>query len=151
MWPFKKKTFPPRSELTLTDSWDVCHGTDSGKPLILRINRGVGSAVRHPEFRHQVGVATLLREPDTNGFPSPAEQQELEQLEDRLIQLLAGERETIHVATLTTGGMREFVFYTANPQAVQNKVEHLIEETDGRVIQGIVQYDPHWKVYRRLA
>lgn len=151
MWPFKKKVFPPVSDLALTDSWEVCQGVDSGKPLILRINRGVAPAVRHPQFRHQVGVATPFREPEENGLPSPTEQQELDVLEDQLVDLLASDKETLYVAAITTGGMREFVFYTTSPEAVQKKVERLVEETKDREIQGIIQHDPRWKVYRGLA
>lgn len=151
MWPFRKKQFPPRSELDLTDSWDLCQGMDTDRPIIVRINRGVQPAVRHPDFRHQVGVATPLKEPDSNGFPSPSEQGQLNQLEDQLTDLLGGHPDTIHVATISTAGMREFVFYTATPEETGAKLKALVDGWEDREIQGIVQHDPKWQVYRGFA
>jgi hypothetical protein len=149
MWPFKR--YPPRAELAFTDSWDVREGVHEGKRILVRINKGIAPAVRHPDYRHQVGVATPLQSPDERGFPSPSEQEDLAQLEDRLADLLAGDRETIHVATITTGGMQEFVFYTADPDAAGAKLTALSERSKDREIQCIIQHDPKWRVYRRLA
>ncbi|MCK5944896.1 MAG: DUF695 domain-containing protein [Planctomycetes bacterium] len=72
-------------------------------------------------------------------------------LEDHLLDLLSGGRDTIHVATISTAGMREFVFYTAVPEAVESKIKALSEQSEDREIQGIIQHDPKWRVYRRLA
>jgi len=124
MWPFKRK-FPEKQLLAISESWSLSQRRHGSKPLIVRVNPGVAAAVGHPAYTHQVGVAIPLHEPDANGFPAGDESDQLDAIEDLLVARLTPERESIHVATISTGGMREFAFYSSSPQTTHEKLEHL--------------------------
>ncbi len=94
-----------------------------GKPLIARINASVDGFRGHPELTYQVGVAIPLKLPDENGMPQPEEAEELNQIEDLVFEILEVQSRSVLVAVITTGGMREFVFYAVDPEEV--KVNHM--------------------------
>lgn len=150
MWPFNKR-FPPKSELVLEPRWSLDQGVYAGRPLLVRLNRGIDAAIGHPDYSHQVGVAIPLRAPDENGFPAREEGEQLGRIEDLLSERLEAERQCIHVATLSTGGMRELVFYSSDPASTHALLEQLATEVSTHEVQHIVQPDPRWKVYRQLA
>ena len=150
MWPFKRK-HPPREELALEDSWSVSAGGRQGRPLIVRVNQGVAPAVRHPDYAHQVGVAVPLNDPDGTGLPGMDESEQLAGIEKSLAERLEEGRHCLFVATITTDGMREFVFYTSDPEETRRRVEAVGNDVDTHQLQLMIQTDPKWKVYRQLA
>jgi hypothetical protein len=89
------------------DHWQLLRGTLSGKPMFVRLNRGVVAIVGRPGHGIQVGLAVPLRDPRPDGLPSNADFDVLTEIEDAILPL-AAERADL-VAVVTTGGMREFV------------------------------------------
>jgi len=150
MKPFQRR-YPDKKDLALQDNWSVSQGTYGGKPLIVRVNRGVEQAVGHPEFDHQVGIAVPLHSPDANGFPGPDESGQLDAIEDLLLTSLGAHRQCIFVAAISTGGMREFVFYTSEPEATQKALAELEASGGTHRLQHVIQKDPDWNVYRQLG
>ncbi len=150
MWPFKRK-YPDRRELQVADSWSLSQGSHDGHPLIVRVNRGVAEAVGHPAFAHQVGVAFPLHSPDANGFPGAEETEQLDEIEELVVARLGADRQCLHVATLSTGGMRELVFYSSDPAATDAALGELAGEVRTHELQHIIQPDPKWRVYRQFA
>jgi len=150
MWPFKRK-YPEKQSLELADSWSFSQGRHGSDPMIVRVNRGVAAAIGHPAFTHQVGVAVPLHAPDPNGFPTGEEATQLDAIEDLLVSRLTPGLQCIHAATISTGGMREFVFYSSEPQTTHEVLEDLAREVTTHEVQHIIQPDPKWRVYRRLS
>jgi hypothetical protein len=150
MWPFKR-TYPDKGAIELREAWFISRGTYAGKPTIVRINKGVAPVAGHPSFRHQVGVAVPFRAPDANGFPNREESVELEAIEDRLAAELGTDRLCLYAAAITTGGMREFVFYSSDPAATHDRLERLGREIQSHQLQHIIQPDPKWRVFRKLC
>ena len=150
MWPFNRK-YPDRQALDLTESWSMSQGRHGANPMILRVNRGAAAAVGHPDYTHQVGVAVPLKAPDSNGFPGTDEGLQLDAIEDLLVSRLTPERQCIQVATISTGGMREFVFYSCAPEATHELLERLAGESTSPQLQHIIQPDPKWRIYRRFS
>lgn len=119
--------------------------------MILRINHGVAQAVGHPDFAHQVGVAIPFRDADESGFPGPLESNELAQIEDDLASALEANRLCLYAASITTGGMREFVFYTSDPDQTRALIETYTKTITGHELQLIIRPDPKWDVYKSFA
>lgn len=150
MWPFKRK-HPPIEQLELEESWSVSVGGVQGKPVIARVNRGVGQAVRHPELAHQVGVAVPLNDPDGTGLPGMDESEQLAAIESKVVDRLQADGQSLHVAVITTGGMREFVFYTTDPEGTRRRFDEAAKEVETHELQLMIQEDPKWRVYRKLV
>lgn len=150
MWPFRRE-YPDKEALDLTEAWSMARGRHGSDPMIVRVNRGVSAAIRHPAYTHQVGVAVPLNAPDEHGFPSPDESAQLDAIENLLVSRLTPDRQCLFVAVISTGGMREFVFYSSAAAATHERLQELASEVTDHEVQHRVQPDPKWRVYRRLS
>ena len=101
-------------------------------------------------YEHQVGIAVPLVDPEPSGLPSTIENAELSAIEDNLCGLLQTANESIFVAAITTSGMREFVFYTRDPEQVKQKFEQARSTFRTIEIQLMIQPDSEWNIYARL-
>jgi hypothetical protein len=146
----KKEPLSPEN-LPIDDNWHVTTGQRDGKPMFVRSHVGYREFKGVTGFEHQVGIAIPLRDPDANGLPKPAENEELNSIEDTICPLLEAGNESLFVAAVTTGGMREFIFYAKSPDQVKAKFQQLRDEIPDRKIQLKIQPDKDWVVYFLLA
>src|SRR5438552_8619376 len=122
--------YPSRSDLTLCDEWQVSQGTYNKRPLLLRLRSGASEIAGHPEFRHQVGIAVAFKKPDRKGLPHRDDEEALYRFEDELA-VLEEANESLLVGVITTGGMREFVLYTSDPEKVKSQFSILTDAAPG--------------------
>jgi hypothetical protein len=147
MWPFRKKV--PKS-LPIHGPWAVGVGETDGSVTIMRLNSGYAKFGNIHGYEHQVGIAIPLRAPEESGLPSPEEDAELAEIEGSLCLALEQDAESLLVAIITTGGMREFVFYTRAPQYVRQRFERFRDGIGSHEIQLMIQPDKDWDVYAQL-
>jgi hypothetical protein len=107
--------------------------------------------IGHPSYNHQVGIAVPLNDPDQNGFPSPEESEQLNDIENQVSRMLEPGNASLLVGVISTSGMREFILYTANPNEVQRKFEELKKETLTHTLQLMIQLDKRWNVYKSFV
>jgi hypothetical protein len=149
MWPFKKKSQKPE-RLPIDGPWSVGQGERNGKILIVRANTGYQKFGSISGYEHQVGIAVPLRAAEPTGLPSPEEDAQLGEIEDRLCAEFEQEAKSLLVAIITTSGMREFVFYTRVPEDVKHRFEQLRGAINNHEIQLMIQADKDWSVYARF-
>jgi len=145
--PPKLDELPPASE----HQWAVAQGEHEGCALIVRYNESVKRYAAHPELGFQVGVAVPLNSPNPGTLPTPEESEQLQSLEDRLVEMVMQDRVAILAAILTTGTVKEFVLYTGDPETVRVRLEELQRSVVTHELQFMIQPDPEWSVYHRLA
>lgn len=150
MWPFKRKSSAP-DHLPIDGPWAVAEGEHNGKTMIVRINTGYRNRKSVPGYEHQVGISVPLKKPEIGGLPGPAEGAVLGEIEDTICNSLEKQAESLLVAVITTGGMREFVFYTRQPDNVQDRVTKLRERITSHEIQVIIQSDKDWEIFAQLS
>ena len=144
---FKKKTpvYP-------TDGrWSVAQSERNGKPMFVRRNESAGSLAGHVDYKFRVGIAIPLKNPNSDGLPSNSEMEQLNVIEDELCEGLEREQASLQVLSITSHGMREFVFYTRSPSLASAAIEGLREKTQTHEIQSYVAEDPQWQVYAQFA
>lgn len=150
MWPFKKKSSIP-DHLPVDGPWSIAEGERSGGAIIIRRNVGYSDYGSVPGYEHQVGIAVPLRSPEATGLPGAAEGEVLFEIEDLICGSLEEQEESLFVAIITTGGMREFVFYTREPQRVEQRVAELRQRITSHELQLMIQPDKPWQVYAQLG
>lgn len=150
MWPFKKETSNP-DRLPVDGPWTVATGTNNGQEMFVRRNTGYSQFKRVPGYDHQVGIAVPLRNPEPNGLPGTAELAQLSEIEDTICSSLEDQAESLMVAVITTSGMQEYVFYTRDPQSVQQRFKDLRERITSHELQLLIQMDNPWRVYDQLG
>jgi hypothetical protein len=119
--------------------------------MIVRSNAGYRDFGSVPGYEHQVGIAVPLRTPEPTGLPSPAEDAELGHIEDLICSSLQDQAESLLVAVITTGGMREFAFYTRDPERLKQRFEQLRNSITSHELQLMIQLDKAWGVYAQLG
>src|SRR5688572_20954241 len=148
MWPFKRRQpDDARPEAAWDGRWVVARGEHQGRPMIVRKNVEAAGLAGNAEFSVRLGIAVPFRSPDANGMPSEPEFDVLAEIEDTLIAQLHVDRKAIAVLTITTAGMREFVFYTRDPNWAQAVVEDVRKTITTHELQGYVAPDEQWEVY----
>lgn len=105
----------------------------------------------HPEYRFRMGIAVPLNNPNQEGLPSNDEMEQLNIIEDSLTNHLEADQVSLEVLAITTGGMREFIFYTRNPKTAITLLETLQKEISSHELQHYVEDDPNWDLYKEFA
>jgi hypothetical protein len=151
-WPFRKKvqTFPHPGSLEVAESWTLFEGAWDGQPAIVRTNAGLRAFAGHPAYACEVEVAIPIRSPSPLGLPDGQEEGELEIVGGALVDLLTFGEESLFAVVLTTGGRREYVFYTSDPDAVRDKLEAFRARVKSHALQVVLREDPTWTVFRRF-
>jgi hypothetical protein len=150
MWSFAPKKPLSPEKLPVADKWQVAKGERSGKPIFLRTHTGYRDFRGVAGFEHQVGIAVPLNDADNHGLPKAEETEELNVIENDICTLLEPQNESLFVATLTCGGIREFVLYTQNPDEVKRKFRLLQDQVSTHRVHLKIQPDKDWQVYAQL-
>jgi hypothetical protein len=138
------------AEINWDGPWAVAQGQYEGSPLFVRIHQGVSPLVGDPRFSQQVGIAVPLLNPDAHGLPTNEEAAQLAEIEDAISAALEPNHISVQVLSITTKGMREFVFYTTDADAVRTAFAQLQASIVSHELQLVIQRDPDWSVYRQF-
>ena len=142
---------PPLPDSVPPGPWAVVQGSNQGKVVLARVHKGLGTLVGSAAYPFRVGVATRVRATAANGIPTPEENTTLQEVEDRLRLALEAEREAILVVALTTGGVKEWVLYTSDPDATKRRMGAFGPTVNTHQLQMVIREDRNWDVYRQLA
>lgn len=152
MWPFSTKEPLNPEKLPVPEAWTQRSGhNDIGKPMLIRAHTGYSKFKGVAGYAHHVSVAVPMVDTTRDGFPNPGEVEELKRIENDICQILESKRESLFVASTTIPGIREYIFYTCNPDSVQRKFDN---DVAARVFTHRVhlkmQPDKDWGIYRKL-
>ncbi len=134
----------------MPDEWKVLRGEYAGKAIFIRA-RQVSNMVGSERFPFQIGVVIPLKNPTEAGLPQGSELQELNLIEDELDAILSKDG-LLYVMSITTGGMREFVFYAPEwkPEYFESKVKTIQDKFEEHQLQFMMKCDPKWETYTSL-
>ncbi len=145
MWPFtKKKT---AEEMAWEGPWAVLQGERDGLALFASVNQGAEAMIGDPRFGYRVNVGVPLTRPREDGLPVNDEAQELWAIEDALVPVVQAQRRAIFVATATTSGVKEFIFYTGDEAATRQAVETVAAKIKTHKLQLCIEPDAEWSAF----
>jgi hypothetical protein len=137
--------------LTADGDWAMLEGENDGQPMLVRRNESVEQFAGHHELPFRLGLAVPFLEPDENGFPSPDETGDLDDIEDGLVAYLQDEQVGVLTMVITTAGMREFVSYIRSAEVGEAAVQAAAAAGNDHEIQYYVEEDPEWELYSQFA
>ncbi|MBF0502246.1 MAG: DUF695 domain-containing protein [Candidatus Riflebacteria bacterium] len=137
--------------LPIDGPWSIVQGQHNDKIMIVRLNTGYKEFGGIHGYEYQVGIAVPLHSPEPTGLPSPEEDSQLGEIEDAIGASLEQQAESLFVAIITTSGMREFVFYTRDPEQVKQRFRQLQSVITSHEIQLMIRSDKDWEVYGQIA
>ena len=137
-------SIPPVDE----QRWSVVQGEVGGGPLVVRFNESARKLVGNSGLPIKLGFAVPLNRPHRGGFPDAAENQALGAVEDLVAQRVLASSVGLHAMTLTTGEMKEFVFYIAPGLDITRLHEALRKEVPSHDLQCMAVEEPGWESFR---
>jgi hypothetical protein len=145
------REWPAGTEIDGSGPWRLAQGTHQDRPILVRINQGLREIAGHPEYPDQVRIAVRLRAPTDLGLPDEKESEDLNALEDALCEMLLEANESLLALVLTAGGVREFVFYTADREAARRKATAVGRAAGTARFRLTLHRDPDWQVFKQFA
>ena len=133
------------------DKWNVAQAELSGKPIFIRANIGFRGFKDKAKYPYRIGFAFPLLKPNENGLPTHDEGNQLSAVEDTLLNALTKKRLAFLTLVITTQGMREFVFYSNQSEAVQKQIDILKESIKSHEFQSYIESDKNWEVFIEYA
>jgi hypothetical protein len=131
--------------------WQLAEADYAGSPLLVRLNVSARDWIGHKALPIRLGFAVPLNSPDQAGLPSPTENDELCEIEDVVRQEVESKTKGMHVLVLTTGRMREFVFYVAHGTDVAAIHQAVRARVKSHTVQCKAVEDSAWAVYSQFA
>lgn len=154
MWPFNRKQLDIAALPRLVDdshSWGVAQADIDSSPLIIRYNESARKWVGHPELPIKLGFAIPLNSPNEGGLPDPAENEQLDEIEDTIIRAIDARTRALHAMALTTGVMKEFVFYIPTGTDIKSLHEAIQAAVTTHEVQCMAIKEPKWDSYRQFS
>ena len=145
---FKQRSDDPGKEVP-DGPWSTGQTEYEGRPMVLRLNTGLAGWSDKRGFSTRAAIAVQFRSPDGRGFPSPKETEALDRFEDEFVERFR-EAGAALVAVITTNGMREFVFYASEEQALRTRFREWAATPKSHRVQLNVRPDPSWTAYQSL-
>ena len=132
--------------------WEMFkRGTADGHLAYIRGNVALRDLKEKRKFPYRVGFAVAFRAPNRYGLPDDDEARELMPVEDEIDRMMTGKRLGVPALVITTGGMKEYVYYSNRPDGVRAQIKKLKGRVLGRQIRSYVTSDPGWDVYFRFT
>jgi len=147
-----QKQYPDIDSLEdIEQLWSVGKVSYSWGPLIVRYSVTAQNWLKHPMLPVKLGFAIPLNYPNKGGLPHPEENRELDLAEGIICQEVLSRFNGIYTLALTTGKMKEFVFYIPFENNINSKVSEIHKIVDKEVktheVQCMAKKDPEWTSY----
>ena len=147
----------PQADSAISDpftaaKWEMFkRGTSDGHLAYIRGNTALRALNERERFPYRVGFAVAFQKPNRYGLPGVDEARELMSLENEIDRAMTGKKLGFLSLVISTGGMREYVFYSNQPDAVRRVIKKMGGRLHGRDIRSYVTADPGWEVYFRFT
>jgi len=119
--------------------------------MIVRMTNRYRGLAPLPAYGHHIIFSVHLRDPRPDGFPSSEDGDALASLEEKLCGLLEPGIDRLCVLVVTNNGLRDFIFYTRDAEAMKMKIE-----ASGKILLGFeteiaIEPDGNWEIYRTFC
>ena len=131
--------------------WVLAQASRQGSPLIIRFNSTAGDWLGHPELPIKLGFAVPLNHPNPGGLPHPDENDQIEGIEDAIIEEVAARATGVQVLAVTTGEMKEFIFYIAPGADIAAMHQTVQQRVSSHEVQCMAIHEPDWETYQRFT
>jgi len=135
-----------------TEKWEMfTREASDGHPVYVRGNIALRALNEKQRFPYRVGFVVAFQNPNRYGLPTDDEARELTPLENEIDRAMTGKKLGVPALIITTGGMREYVYYSNQPDAVRSQIKKMGPRMHGREVRSYVTADPGWDVYVRFT
>ena len=130
--------------------WALAEGEYEGHPLLIRF-RQFPKDSRRASYPDRLNLFWQLLESDENGWPTESEFERLQTFEDRLVEAVEPDNQSILTVVLTCNGKKEFVFQTSDATAFMDRLTKMPQEEERYPITIHRNLDREWNYFNQLT
>src|SRR5688572_11280011 len=127
-------------------TWAGAEGEHEGHPLLIRYREFPHDFPRG-SYPERVNVFWKMVETDQNGWPTEFEFVRLRAFEDRLVEAVELDRQSILSVVLTCNGEKEFIFHTGDEAVFLRRLANMPQEQERYPITILRNTDPEWNYF----
>ena len=135
----------------LEQRWIVGEVLFNGAPLIVRYSETAQEWVGHPALSVKLGFAIPLNAQQYGGLPDPIENAQLDIIETIIVDEVLEHVEGLQVLVLTTGMMKEFVFYVTSETDIATIHSEIKKKILTHEVQCIAVVEPDWDSFKEFT
>ena len=132
------------TETEICDSWSLAKGEFQDGPLVIRFRDCRSGCCNKPMYPKLIQVVWEF-EHNGSGMPLLHISHEMEVFENRLVSALEGSGKGVLVAVVTTGGSREWVYYSENALTFSDAITNMPQEVEPYPVKLEASDDPRWE------
>ncbi|MGE0232964.1 MAG: DUF695 domain-containing protein [Flavobacteriaceae bacterium] len=134
----------------MSDHWSFYLKQVEAKPASILLDLGIAQSVPLAGYTHLGEIRLEMLSPRPDGLSSNEEFQALADLEDAVMPMILSATSAIHVGRMTTGGNRNFYFYTGDPDAFGHAAAAAMGAHPNYRYEIATTLDMGWLAYTRL-
>lgn len=131
----------------MSDDWDFYALLVDSEPASIYFDLGLAQDAPIGGQPHLAHVRVQMRRPRPDGLSSNEEFEDLAGVEDSLTKVFAGSGSTTYAGRNTSGGNRDFYFYTSDPAAFADAVQAAMAGHAHYQFDVGDRLDSNWEVY----
>lgn len=130
--------------------WTLWDGDYNGDALLIRLRN---FPVEFPisKYPQRLNVTWTMYERDENGLPTDQEFERLRTFEDRLVNAVEPDEQSVLVGALTCNGEKEFIFQSKDPSEFLRRLTDMPQETERYPIVIESYDDPDWDYFKDVT
>ena len=130
--------------------WTGAEGWNGDHPLLLRF-RNFDEAFPKGRYPIRLNVLWQMVESDVNGWATEAEFQKISTFEDRLVEAVEQDNQSILTVVLTYDGKKEFVFQSQDEETFLDRLIKMPQEAERYPIAINKNLDAEWDYFASMA
>lgn len=128
------------------DEWTVGEArAEDGVSMIVRFRSHLPSAAAREDWRHLIQIGWSCESADEEGMPDEVESDLQDAFEDALLTQVDAQGHGAQVASLTGGGVREWRYYTRDPEAFFRSLNEALSSHPEYPLEFGTFEDPEWE------
>ena len=131
----------------MSDDWNFYPLLVDSEPASIYLDLGLARDAPLESQPYMSYVRIFMLQPRPDGLSSNEEFDALVSVEDSLSEVVAGSDNTTYAGRNTSGGNRDFYFYTADPEVFARSVETAMAGYPRYQFEVGARLDPEWEVY----
>src|SRR5215469_1539338 len=129
------------------DEWGFYPCQVDGEPASIYLNMGIGRVAPLADFGTAARLRLRMNNPRPDGLSSHEEYDKLTAIEDALKEEIERNSATIYVGRNTSGGCRDFFFYTGDENAFHAAASAVIARFNNYRTETELWPDGEWRFY----
>lgn len=136
-----------KSIITEEDTWTMAEGENAGTPFIVRFRPHLQPFINTHQYVKRLIILWNYTSEDEYLFPTPEDADLMADVEERLIQQLEANAQTVLAFVYTGQDRREWHWYTSDMASAQEQLNEALSHFDKLPLELTAEEDANWDEY----